>query len=250
MSSVSDRRKKSGVEENFSDNYLTDSYTAMVTMLLVFYVLLFSYSTVEPAKWRSLTDALPGTRPVVITPMSPEIALADPLADIRAVSLLQRKDGGSSGAPERLHRMHAIISSHIDQNGQEAAIFISENERLVRVTFKEQVFFGSADVNVRENAVPVLDSIILMLEKTGHLYSIVVVESHVKNSLADPGQPSGNWLFSTYRAINILDYIRQSGELDMSRITAVGYVDEQPADPNGTTENRDSRIDFVFKVEK
>ena len=78
MSRASERRKSKDSNAG-SGAYWMDTYGDMVTLLLTFFVLLFSFSTIDAEKWKSIVGAFSGTASVSVTVLDPEMVMENPI---------------------------------------------------------------------------------------------------------------------------------------------------------------------------
>ena len=250
MSSASERRKNTSSDEG-GGAYWMDTYGDLVTLLLTFFVLLFSMSNIDAAKWKALVGSFTGISPIGIDPISAEIAIENPIPQIGPQSMNSpTSDAQGSANLDELREMHALMSLFVEDGQIEAEIVLEEEQYMVRVIFEEQVFFDTADATVRRDSYPTLDSVIEMLKTVEHLYSFVIVEGHADSRPINTSQYPSNWHISTYRAVNVLGYIYGVGELDESRMAAVGYGDKHPIVPNTSPENmaRNRRVEFIVEA--
>ena len=250
MSSASERRKNTSSDEGGGANWM-DTYGDLVTLLLTFFVLLFSMSNIDAAKWKALVGSFTGVSPIAIDPISAEVAIENPIPRLGLQSS-DKSAAESQGSAnlEELREMHELMSIFIEEGSLDAEIILEEDQYLVRVIFDEQVFFDTADATVRRESYPTLDSVIEMLKTVEHLYSFVIVEGHADSRPINTAQYPSNWHISAYRAVNVLGYMRGVGELDESRLGAVGYGDAQPIAPNDTAENmaKNRRVEFIVEA--
>ena len=263
MSSASDRRKSSGGSEEGGANWM-DTYGDLVTLLLCFFVLLFASSSIDAAKWQAIVGSFTGISVLGVDPISPAIAIENPIPEFG----FQAAEGKESGETEssklenaneelsgestlnNLREMYSIMSEFVNSGGINAEVVLDEDAYLVRLIINERVFFETASAVVRPDAYPVLDSIIEMFKQVEHLYTMLMVEGHADSRPISTAQYPSNWHISVYRAVNVLGYIWEVGELDPARLAAMGYGEMQPVAPNDSEENmaKNRRVEFVAEA--
>ena len=272
MSSASDRRKNSGGADIGGGANWMDTYGDLVTLLLTFFVLLFSFSSIDAAKWQALVGSFTGISVIAIDPISPEIALENPIPRIGPVSGGEQDekrieedepdnpanhdnpnesaDPESNDALDNLREMYDRLSIFIVQGGIDAEVDMIEDEYIVRVIIPDLVFFETGSAVVRREAYPVLDTVIDMFAEIDQLYSMLRVEGHTDSRPINTAQYPSNWHVSVYRAVNVVSYIRDDGRLDTTRLVALGYGEEHPVAPNDSNENmaRNRRVEFVVEA--
>ena len=255
MSSASDRRKSSGSSDIGGGAYWMDTYGDLVTLLLTFFVLLFSFSSLDSEKWQALLGSFAGTSLVgILDPITAETATQSPIPIIGMPSSQSQQDSQSQNQSadslQDSRQMFAILSGFIEEADLEAEVVLDEDEYLVRVIFEEQVFFDTADARLRPDSYPTLDTVVEMLKAVEHLYSMVIVEGHADSRPISTLQYPSNWHISAYRAVNVAGYIQNAGELDERRIAAMGFGDKHPVRPNDSLENMayNRRVEFKFEA--
>ena len=79
----------------------------------------------------------------------------------------------------------------------------------------------------------------------------VRIEGHTDNVPIATRRFPSNWELSTARAVQVLKYFIAAGEIDPSRLSAVGYGEAKPVLPNNTPENRtkNRRVEIVLVTE-
>jgi len=270
MSSASERRKNSGGggDEGGGANWM-DTYGDLVTLLLTFFVLLFSFSTIDAEKWKALVGSFTGVTVIGVEPLSPEIAIEEPIPKIGPPILQLRidedidaeeanisedssdiEDTALNNTISNLHEIYETLSGYIVIGGIDADIEMIEDEHIIRVIIPDLVFFETGSAVVRPEAYPILDTVIEMFHKVDHMYSMLRVEGHTDSRPINTAQYPSNWHVSVFRAVNVVEYIREDGRLDTTRLVALGYGEEHPVAPNDTPENMalNRRVEFVVEA--
>ena len=257
MSSASDRRKSSGGGDEGGGANWMDTYGDLVTLLLTFFVLLFSFSNIDAAKWEALVGSFTGMSVIGVDPISPEIAFEAPIPVIAPRSAAADADSAEDGeTPDfgeyetNLEDIYYIFSNYLHRTGIEANIEVYPDEYILRLIFGDQVFFETASAVVRDEAFPTIDAVIEMFLEIDDLYDTLIVEGHTDDRPINTTMYPSNWHVSVYRAVNVVSYIRDDGRVDTSRITAVGYGEERPVAPNDSPENMalNRRVEFVVQA--
>ena len=262
MSSASDRRKSSGGDDGGGANWM-DTYGDLVTLLLTFFVLLFSMSNIDARKWEALVGSFTGISAIGIDPISPEVAFENPIPQFGPPRLADdpsdSEDPDPSGSPSDLAEGDAItnlaqivdiLQGYIDEGGIDAELKVYEEEFVVRIIMRDMVFFDSGRAIVKPDAFPILDTMIEMFLEVHDLYSMLSVEGHTDIVPIATIQYPSNWELSADRALKVVSYIRADNRLDKSRMVAAGYGEEHPIMPNDSPENMamNRRVEFVIEA--
>ena len=266
MSSASDRRKSSGGGDEGGGANWMDTYGDLVTLLLTFFVLLFSFSNIDAAKWQALVGSFTGISPIGVDPISIDVAIENPIpkfgptsgaqeAEAEAAAekekeLSEAESEGANAEATNLWEIYRIMSGYIERGGINADLKIYEDESIVRMIFQDMVFFETADATVRTEAYPVLDTVIEMFLEIDNFYSMLRVEGHTDSRPISTVRYPSNWDVSVDRAVHVVSYIRLDGRLDANRLVALGYGEEHPIAPNDSPENMalNRRVEFVVEA--
>lgn len=208
------------------------TFADLSTLLLCFFVLLFSISSVDNKKFLSIMNEVRlhlGNAVPLAVPAEEKIK-GDAL-----VNLLPKQKSMASEL-EEIVRDEKMSDSTVVDLGDEGA--------LLRVGGK--VMFESASTEINPKAFSALDKIVSMALKYPLFH--LDIKGHTDNLPISDGRFLSNWELSALRATTVLRYLLENG-LGPDRLTATGYADTQPLVPNLTAENRarNRRVEFLFK---
>lgn len=128
-------------------------------------------------------------------------------------------------------------------------VTIEKTEHGFKVTVSSSVFFPSGVAEISKEAYPYLDEMIKIAKKTSFL---IKIEGYTDNvPIHTPRFPS-NWELSTSRAVNVLKYFLEVGNIPAKKLVAVGYSKYHPIASNDTAEGRkkNRRVEFFFEKPK
>ena len=240
------------------------TYADLMTLLLVFFVLLFSISTVKKEQFastiRSFQLAIGDTGGSLI-PLPEELIEStiggpDSLAQQNADQLvsLQEVEREESQLPEMpeaeeedLSYMSNSLKDIFASMGMVDAVDVGEpRDGKIRIRIKGSVLFKSGDAAFNRHMMPILDSLVELLEKNPEF--IMGIQGHTDNIPIDTVKFPSNWELSAIRATTVLRYLVRGG-INPERVTATGYGDALPVFPNDTVEQRakNRRIEFVLE---
>ena len=224
------RRKR---EESNTGNWLT-TYSDLVTLLLCFFVLLFSFSEIDAQKFRTIMSAFQGGTGVLEGGTTLEI---------------NENLEGDGVLEEDLEKLKELLEEYADSVGLGNQIILSVEERGLVVRFMDNVLFDSGRANLKPESMEILKSIAEILNRDDFKDRLIKVEGHTDT---DPIRYSAtfptNWELSATRATNVLRYLVEEENIDGSRISSSGYSFYRPIAPNDTRENkaRNRRVDIVI----
>jgi chemotaxis protein MotB len=123
---------------------------------------------------------------------------------------------------------------------------VSEDSRGLVMTLDSEHLFESGQATIRPEGKPVLD---IMGRLLRNVSNDVLVLGHTDSTPVRRGRFRSNWDLSTYRALNVFDYLTDTFGLDARHLAPGGCGDTRPAVPNNSPENRakNRRVEFILK---
>ncbi|KIL46357.1 flagellar motor protein MotS [Jeotgalibacillus campisalis] len=227
------KRKRSiiRVEDRSSDTpKWMITYADFIMLILVFFILLFSISQMDEAKFDAIAQSF---REEGVFDSSPSISpFEDPI-------------DGTEQNDEQLDNLMLQIQQYLEKENLQDTVVASRTDRGVVIVLQEQVIFNSGEAGVLPQAHPVLDRVGELLEG---IPNFVRVEGHTDNRPIQTAQYPSNWELSTARSSSVLRYMLETRELESERFAAVGYGDTRPEvandGPANWTLNR--RVEIVI----
>jgi outer membrane protein OmpA-like peptidoglycan-associated protein len=112
-----------------------------------------------------------------------------------------------------------------------------------RIDLKERVFFDTSKATIQRRSYQLLDDVAALLVANPGVTGI-----EIQGHTDDRGAADMNKALSQRRADAVKDYLVSKG-VAADRLVAVGYGEEQPAEPNTTAAGRDAnrRVEFVIR---
>jgi len=212
-------------EEPITEDWLV-TYADAITILMAFFVLMFSISEPSPEKFDEVAggilEEIDGENAAKAEAM---MVLAQELQD--TVSSLEESDDGSAEA----------------------------SDGGLTFNFKNAKMFKGGSAEVIEEAEPLLDRVAQLVSLMGVTNYSIEVEGHTDDVPISTKQFPSNWELSASRAAAVVRWLISRG-IDPERMRAVGYGDTQPLEPNiddtgeAIPENRELNRRIVIKVER
>jgi len=227
------------LEEDGKDWIVT--YSDLMTLLLVFFVLLYSISSLNIEKFRlalnSIQISLGEGRPPIdyVELAGVEEALSKPMA-------LDDMTGLRSRRVEALREIRDFITD----NGLERNIEVLARDGKIVIRISGTVLFQSGVAELNNAGIPVLEGIVQIVDKFFEFN--INIKGHTDNVPISTKQFPSNWELSAIRATTVLKYLVDRG-IDPERLTATGYGELLPLYPNYSAENRarNRRVEFVLE---
>lgn len=223
------------------------SFADLQQLLLVFFILLFSMSTTDEAKFNAFMSSISkslSTEGLGLTDDGKSTLnySGDPKNFLEA--LAEQKN--AQLANELKEVLEYLSSNEI--NGQSLSEFISaeKSEEGIVLTIKDIVLFDSGSAEIKDGAKDLLDKLSPLIEKKG---SDIRVEGHTDNvQLSNNSKYDDNWELSTARASQVVAFILEQNIIEADKVSVSGYAEYKPVAENDTAENKakNRRVDIVL----
>ena len=235
---MSKRRGGHGAHGASHERWLL-TYADLITLLLVFFVVLYSMSSPTLHKFdelhRSLKDAFhvtSGASNSILsgsqTPIEGGVAV---VPELQAMMEMQEK-------------LEKEISQKYGKAGMES-VRTSVNQRGLVISLASSSFFDEGNATLKPAAIGILRTISKTLKASRR---DIMIEGHTDNTPIHTLQFPSNWELSTGRATNVVKWLITAAGLPPRRLSAAGYGEYYPLVPNTTPENRakNRRVDIVI----
>lgn len=228
------RRKRAPKESGGGGDWIT-TYSDLVTLLLCFFVLLFSMSAIDAGKFRQLMNGFQGGAGVLQGGTAIDMGQFDFITD--------------EYDETELKELLEALTEYADTVGVGDMITVEVEERGIVIRFMDSVFFDSGSAEVKTGSFEMLNAVADLLNEEKLSSRQIKIEGHTDS---DPIRYSKkyptNWELSSARATNVLRYLIEVGNVDGGRLSSSGYSHYRPVKPNTTPENKaqNRRVDVVI----
>ena len=227
-------------EPDVESNEWITTFADLSMLLLVFFILLYSMSTLDPKKFTdsflSVKRALGKKDDQLMTARvkTEEAAILDTVRMQKQLIESQRK-------------VFSDVRTFITRKGVEGVVGAVLDEGTITLRLPGDVLFASGQVELAPKGKQVV--------KTLRDFLVRSVDQHINiKGFTDDVPPSpqsrfkDNWEISSLRAVYVLRYLMQLG-IDQKRLTATGLADLEPLFPNNSPENRarNRRVEIVLE---
>lgn len=227
------RRKKKG--DDINTNGWMDTYADTITLLLTFFILLYSISAVDSEKLKELAEALQNS-----------------LTGKQSVKELENLDDIKVDIEKDSNKYEDLakkLNEIIEKNSLTEVIKIREEDRGIVLQVDESILFDPGKAEIKEGSIDILNTISKIIEETDN---DIVAEGHTDNVPINTAKYKSNWELSTARAMNIVKYFIENKNISPTRLSVKGYGEYNPIAPNDTPENRtkNRRVDILVVEQK
>jgi len=211
------------------------TFSDMMTLLMCFFILIMSFSTMELDKFKMAMGSLKGAFGVLGVQLVPEQSWFSPSTP-NAFAVKQRS------VLDHLEKMRSIIEKN---NLQDKVDIQMQEEGEVFVQIKDNMLFMPGQADLRPNYTKLLEVIAkLFLVDATH----VIVEGHTDDVPIHTAKYPSNWELSLDRALSVLRYFVNEQSINPEKMSASGFGEHSPLVPNTSAENRAKNRRVVIRV--
>lgn len=246
------------------------TFSDLMNLLLCFFVLLFSMSTVDAEKFQLVIASLSSS--ISIMPAGgtsigdgkligagvSQLEFLDKYYNDLANSKSHTKsttEGEDKNAEEQYEQMELSesekmseeIEKQLENTSLEDAVDVDFNAEYVQLSLNGALLFESGKAEIMQEAYPVVNKISTIL--ASYQNNLIEVEGHTDNvPVSSRSRFESNDVLSMYRALSVADYIRSNTNLDPSHIKSSGRGDYDPVADNTTADGRTRNRRVEIKV--
>ena len=219
------------------------TFSDLATLLLTFFVLLLSMSSMDDKSLRSLFT---------------NFTSACGILNFKELGEVYRpKDVMIEGLYQRLKESLVIkrsddpvdIASESDETylmesgGQ---VVMQDVEGGFKLVFGHKLMFESGKADIKQEMKPVLDQVAKFIKASSFQ---VYIDGHTDNIPIKSKEFPSNTSLSLMRAYNVMLYLIQEGKIGSDSLALGGYGEKHPIAGNDTPSGRDSnrRVEMIFK---
>lgn len=264
-------RKKREPEAKPAAGWIT-TFSDLMNLLLCFFVLLFSMSTVDAEKFQMVIASLQNSlsiMPAGSMSIGEGEMVGNGISQLPNIDVFfetsSGEDGDSQGgkteetetetdvaeqykeqALAESEQMAEQIEQQIEAGGLQNQVEVDFNAEYVKLTLNGAILFDSAKANIREDAQPLIAKIGTILENYDS--NVIEIEGHTDNVPIHSSKYENNNVLSMYRALSVADFIRDNTTLDPALIKSSGRGEYVPVADNTTEEGRARNRRVEIKV--
>ncbi|MGI1690280.1 OmpA/MotB family protein [Thermoanaerobacter uzonensis] len=207
------------------------TYSDMITLLLIFFIVMYTISTINATKFTQIASSLSRT--------------------FTGTNYVIGQYTGKSVVPGNLEnksnlgKVQQQLNAFIKENNLQGMVTSYIDERGLVISLQDTLLFdlGSADVHPDEK-----DVLIKIGSMLKDLPNHIRVEGFTDNLPIHNSKFDSNWELSVIRATNVVKILVNEVGIEPQRISAVGYGEYRPVVPNDSEEHRrlNRRVDIVI----
>lgn len=235
------RRKKGGGGEDCGS--WMDTYGDMVTLLLCFFVMLYSMSSLDQQKWE-----------VFVKSIFPNSGDTEQIAINQDISEAEYDVSGnmefdeSISDPDNPEELYIALMEALSSAGVEG-VSISREDGYTFLVFENQAFFDGDKSDLTGEAVAILDILCDVIQQYEGSIAQINIMGHTAQARADRANNARtDRVLSAMRSAEVAAYIQNKGVIDPSKLVGLSYGQYRSVSANDTSEGRakNRRVEFLI----
>ena len=235
-------RKSSRKEKDDTERWML-SYLDFITLLMIFFLMMYAISNVDSKKSKELATSLK----IAFNQGSGQnvIAISDSTNSPPDVVDSTDDPDDSSAETEKLSDIKEKVDELVNNSELKGSVTTSIQERGLIISFNDNVFFNSGEAEIKPDWQSKLISISKILNG---IDNYIHVEGHTDNVAINTNYFHSNWQLSAVRAANVVEFLISKGNVKPERLSSLGYGEYRPVQSNDTEEGRaaNRRVDIVI----
>lgn len=223
-----------------------DTYGDMVTLLLCFFVLLYSMSSVNSEKWEKFVQAFnPGedTNQVVMVP-----------GDEGEQTVQGETPNDSSNIdptdeyPSSFDELYQALKEYVEANNMQDSVEISGEDGIVYIRYQNSLFFAADKATLLPESYPSLEFLGKSLKSLENQIWLISISGHTAKVPGASELEGTNWELSSRRAAAVAMYLEGTAGINARLIRPIGFGGNYPIESNDTSEGRarNRRVEMVI----
>lgn len=241
------------------------TFSDLMNLLLCFFVLLFSMSTVDAEKFEMVIASLQSSFSILPSggsSVGEGQMISAGVSQLEFLDQFYKEEANSSAeedeekktieeeyeekALEESEKMAEEVEQQAKEQGIQNEVEVDFNAQYVLITLNGALLFDSGSSDIREDAYPLVDKIGAILGKYNQ--NIIEIEGHTDNVPIHTDKYESNDVLSMYRALTVADYIRGITDLNPGYLKSSGRGDYVPVADNSTPEGRAKNRRVEIKI--
>lgn len=200
-----------------------DTYGDMVTLLLCFFVMLYSMSSMDQQKWMALVESF-----------NPDASTQQTSGGSQSTDQLTQEQVDAD-----IETLYQAMEQYVKQENLTSQVSITKGSGYVFVSFDDTVFFDGDSYVLLDEGKKILDQVAQSIAGVSESIDEIRVLGHTAQASADkPNRPEVDRFLATNRAAVVTVYLQEKNIIDPARLVSVGYGQWRPVADNSTADGR------------
>ena len=237
--------RKNSVDEVFESdeadgNRWMVSYADFMTLLMAFFVVMYSLSQVSDDHFRVLSESFDKAfnaskiQEPLVDDGVPQNSFSQSPIDLEGNALLDNPGQIDDQPPDNFMPLQEVDQQKFEADKAEAPADEEYDEKWIQISLPSEVLFAPAEARLGDGADALIEEV---AEKLAGNDFVARIEGYTDNQPIESSTYASNWELSAARAVAVVKKLTDFG-IDPGRLSAVGHGEYQPIATNRTPEGR------------
>lgn len=234
------RRKSGGGEGDSGPNWM-DTYGDMITLIMCFFVLLYSMSNMDESKWQIIAQSFATGKGDIIN----VVVSSEEKIDRDEEAVYVDEESTENAEEIDFEDFFTYLKEAVSSAGLDESVSVEMAKTGVYMKFRDSVFFAGDSDELLEEGQYILEIICDGIRAVDDHILSIKVSGHTAEST---GSDANEWRLSSGRADSVINYMLSLDCCDADKFQSAGYGKYRPVVANDTPENRsiNRRVEIVF----
>lgn len=210
-----------------------DTYGDMVTLLLCFFVLLYSMSSVDQQKWKLIVESF-----------NPSAVSAEDQVVVGANVMEGEGELKGNTPPQEdaqtteFEDIYLSLVQMVESRGLTEAVEITYGEGFTFISFRDKVFFDGDSSVLLGSGKSVLDEFAGVIGRASASIQEIQVLGHTSQVPTRPYNIRNDRMLSAQRSAEVIIYLQSLNVIEPEKMVALSFGQFRPIEPVDTDEGR------------
>ncbi len=213
-----------------------NTYADMITLVLTFFVLLYSISNVNITKLEQISQAMQKKLGI-----ESDLELEEVSKDIKFPEINEEQSNTPSA--QALSEIKTDLEGYMQSNNIEATV--TQKDEVLYIRFKNEILFGPDSPTLLDSGIGMVDYMGDVLKVKESEITAIYINGHTADA---PNSAWNDRILSSDRANNVAIYLEEQKGIDPKKLISRGYGKNYPIADNSTKEGREQnrRVDIII----
>jgi len=222
------------------------TYADLITLLLIFFILMYTMAKLDASKFNIIKDSLSGA----LKSGTNQIKQGNPGIMDKYTPTLESDMASEEMEKIAMDSMEIKIAELIQKYNLQNYITVTQEVRGLDIEIRNElsniVLFNSGSSDLTPPAGDIITRIGAVLHELPN--NQIHVEGHTDNKPISTKEFDSNWELSTARATNVVKQLIDHSQIDPTKMSAVGCGEYKPVSDNATDEGRakNRRVNIII----
>lgn len=232
-------KKKRHEQEGNNERWLI-TYSDLITLLLVFFIILYAFSKVDNKKYENLASGFNS-----VFGSGTGILNGGNSINIVGGTASQNSSGEEKSEEDMLSDLKQQVDGYLTSNSLNESVSTNIDDRGLVISMSNSILFDSGTATIKSDNNLNLKTMGKLLNS---MPNYIRIEGHTDNLPINNTKFKSNWELSVIRATNVAEILIDETGISPERISVLGYGEFRPIGDNSTAEGRakNRRVDIII----